>query len=317
MAKKVPVIIKKIRNNPPKPINFGIEKNISFSQLSMYSQCPKKWHLNYVEDHKTSEQSIHMTFGTAMHETIQHYLDVMDEKSGAEADRINIEEYFEERMRECYRKDYEKNKNIHFSTSEELREFYEDGINILTAFKKNKRKYFSKRGWYLVGCEVPIIISPNTRINNVRYMGYLDVVLYHEPSNTFTIIDIKTSTKGWNHYAKKDEMKQFQLILYKKFFSEQYDIPIKDIDVEFFIVKRKIWEDTEYPMSRIQQFKPAAGKVKINKAVNTLNKFLNEAFNFDGSFKDRTFVANPSKWNCTFCPFKDNLELCNALGKDL
>ena len=310
MAKKVPVIIKKIRNNPPKPINFGIEKNISFSQLSMYSQCPKKWHLNYVENHKTSEQSIHMTFGTAMHETIQHYLDIMYEKSGAEADRINIEEYFEDKMRECYRKDYEKNKNVHFSTSEELREFFEDGINILTSFKKNKGKYFSKRGWHLVGCEIPIIISPNTRINNVRYMGYLDIVLYHEPSNTFNIIDVKTSTKGWNHYAKKDEMKQFQLILYKKFFSEQYDIPIEDIDIEFFIVKRKIWEDTEYPMSRIQQFKPAAGKVKIKRAVTTLNKFLDEAFNLDGSFKDRIFNSVPSKWNCTYCPFANRKDLC-------
>ena len=108
MAKKIPIIVKKIRKNPPNPINFGIEKNISFSQLSMYSQCPKKWHLNYVENHKTSEQSIHMTFGTAMHETIQHYLDIMYEKSGAEADRINIEEYFEDKMKECYRKDYEK-----------------------------------------------------------------------------------------------------------------------------------------------------------------------------------------------------------------
>jgi RecB family exonuclease len=44
-------------------------------------------------------------------------------------------------------------------------------------------------------------------------MGYLDVVLYHEPSNTFKIIDIKTSTKGWNKYTKKDESKQFQLVL--------------------------------------------------------------------------------------------------------
>ena len=141
-------------------------------------------------------------------------------------------------------------------------------------------------------------------------MGYLDVVLYHEPSNTFTIIDIKTSTKGWNHYAKKDEMKQFQLILYKKFFSDQYDIPIKDIDVEFFIVKRKIWEESEYNISRIQQFKPAAGKVKLNKAVNTLNKFLNEAFNLDGSFKDRIFNPVPSKWNCTYCPFANRKDLC-------
>ena len=108
MAKKIPIIVKKIRKNPPNPINFGIEKNISFSQLSMYSQCPKKWHLNYVENHKTSEQSIHMTFGTAMHETIQHYLDIMYEKSGVEADKIDIDELFKENFRNSYREEYKK-----------------------------------------------------------------------------------------------------------------------------------------------------------------------------------------------------------------
>ena len=40
-----------------------------------------------------------MTFGTALHEVLQHYLDVMYEKSGAEADRIDIEELFEETLR--------------------------------------------------------------------------------------------------------------------------------------------------------------------------------------------------------------------------
>ena len=98
MPRKIPKIVKEIRNNPPAPLDFATEKNISFSQLSMYSQCPKKWSLNYREGHKVSEQSIHMTFGTAIHETIQHYLDVMYEKSGAEADRINLEDYFEEKL---------------------------------------------------------------------------------------------------------------------------------------------------------------------------------------------------------------------------
>ena len=57
--------------------------------------------------------------------------------------------------------------------------------------------------------------------NNVLYNGFLDVVMYHEPTNTFKIIDIKTSTRGWREKEKKDENKQFQLILYKHFFSEQ------------------------------------------------------------------------------------------------
>ena len=75
--KKAPQIVREIQNNKPEPVNFAYEKNISYSQLSMYTQCPKKWALQYRDGHKIREQSIHMTFGTALHETLQMYLDVM------------------------------------------------------------------------------------------------------------------------------------------------------------------------------------------------------------------------------------------------
>ena len=315
--KKVPIIVREIRNNPPSPVNFAVEKNISYSQLNMFTQCPKKWSLQYRDGHKISEQSIHMTFGTALHEVIQHYLDKIYEVSGAAADRIDLEELFEDTLRKCYANDYKKNNNQHFSSPIELREFFEDGKEILRFIKKKRNLYFKKKGTYLVGCEVPIVVAPNLRLNRVKYMGYLDVVLYHEATNTFKIIDIKTSTKGWNKWAKKDESKQFQLILYKYFFSKQYNIPIENIDFEFFIVRRKVYVDGDYPQKRVQQFYPASGKVKLNKAKNNLNEFISKAFNLDGSYKDTIFRANPSKWNCTFCPFKENTELCNAVGKNL
>ena len=315
--RKLPIIVREIRNNPPLPVNFAVEKNISYSQLSMFTQCPKKWSLQYRDGYKISEQSIHMTFGTALHEVLQHYLDVMYETSGAEADRIDIEELFEDTLRKCYAADYKKNKNQHFSSSTELREFFEDGKEILKFIKKKRNLYFRKKGTYLVGCEVPIVISPSLRLNRVKYMGYLDVVLYDEDLKKFKIIDIKTSTKGWNKWAKKDESKQFQLILYKYFFSKQYNIPLEDIDIEFFIVRRKVYVDGDYPQKRVQQFYPASGKVKLNKATTNLQEFINKAFNLDGSYKDTIFQANPSKWNCTFCPYKTNKELCNAIGKNL
>lgn len=315
--KKVPIIVREIRNNPPSPVNFAVEKNISYSQLNMFTQCPKKWSLQYRDGHKISEQSIHMTFGTALHEVIQHYLDKIYEVSGAAADRIDLEELFEDTLRKCYANDYKKNNNQHFSSPIELREFFEDGKEILRFIKKKRNLYFKKKGTYLVGCEVPIVVAPNLRLNRVKYMGYLDVVLYHEATNTFKIIDIKTSTKGWNKWAKKDESKQFQLILYKYFFSKQYNIPIENIDIEFFIVRRKVYVDGDYPQKRVQQFYPASGKVKLNKAKNNLNEFISKAFNLDGSYKDTIFGANPSKWNCTFCPYKENTELCNAVGKNL
>ena len=43
MPKKVPKIVREIQNNPPEEINFAFQKNISYSQYSMYKQCPHKW----------------------------------------------------------------------------------------------------------------------------------------------------------------------------------------------------------------------------------------------------------------------------------
>lgn len=310
--KKVPQLVKQIQKHTLKEINYAFEKAISYSQVSMFLNCPHKWSLQYKDGYYQSESSIHMTFGTALHEALQHYITTIYNVSGAEADRIDLEEYFEERFRETYLKDYKSNKNVHFSNSFEMREFFEDGLAILNFVKKKRGGYFSKRDWYLVGCELPLLLNPHPQFKNILYKGYLDVVLYHEPTNKFKIIDIKTSTRGWDDKTKKDETKQLQLILYKKYYSQQFGVPEENIDVEFFIVKRKVWEESPYPISRIQEYKPASGKVKMNKAINTVNSFIEEVFNYDGSYKDKQFEPNPSKFNCMFCPFSNNKELCNA-----
>ena len=135
--------------------------------------------------------------------------------------------------------------------------------------------------------------------------------MYHEDTNTIKIIDIKTSTRGWGDKDKKDEIKQTQLILYKKLFAEQYNFPVDNIEVEFFITRRKIFEEGDYPQKRIQEFIPASGKVKLNKAGQLLDNFLLEVFNSDGGYKPTDFEKRPSKHNCHFCPYKDNSDLCD------
>ena len=316
MAKKIPPIVKRIRNYTPESFNFGYQKHISYSQLSMFRSCPHKWALQYKDGHKTFSPSIHTVFGTAFHETLQHYLTVMYEKSGAAADRENINELLEDNLREEYSTQYKKNNNLYFSNGEEIREFYEDGIEILNFIKKKRSAYFSKKGWFLIGYEIPISTIPNNAYRNVIYQGFLDVVLYHEPSNTFKIIDIKTSTRGWNQKVKKDEDKHFQLILYKKFFSEQFGIPEKDIDIEFLITRRKVYVDGDYPQKRIQEFRPASGRNKLAKATRILNEFIETIFDKDG-YREKNYNPKPSKWNCAFCPFKENKKLCNIIGKNL
>jgi hypothetical protein len=309
MRKKPPVILKEIREKKLPEIDYATQKSISYSQMSMFNECPKKWSLQYREGHKSFTSSIHTVFGTALHETLQHYLTVMYEQSGAAADRLNTSEMLEENLREEYKKQYKANNNQHFVTPDELREFYEDGVEIIREFSKDKTKYFGKRGWHLIGCEVPIILTPHSKYQNVMFQGYLDVVLYHEPTNKIKIIDIKTSRQGWGKKEKSDENKQAQLVIYKKYFSELYNVPIENIEIEFMIVKRKVFESDIYVIKRVQQFKPASGKVKLNKVTKSIDEFIERAFDRNG-YKE---VDHQPKLNgnCKWCPFYKT-HLCSA-----
>ena len=65
---------------------------ISYSQLSMYNECPLRWKLNYVDDLSIRESNIHLIFGTAMHEVLQKYLEVMYHDSAKNADLLDLNE---------------------------------------------------------------------------------------------------------------------------------------------------------------------------------------------------------------------------------
>jgi hypothetical protein len=309
MKKKLPPILKEIKNKVLLEIDYANQKSISYSQLSMFNECPKKWALQYKEGHKQFTSTIHTVFGTALHEVIQAYLTVFYQQSGAEADRLNTSEMLEEALRNEYKKQYKSNNKQHFSEPGELREFYEDGIEIIRELSKNKGKYFSKRGWHLAGIELPLILPPHPKYPNIIFQAYLDIVLYHEPTNSIKIIDIKTSKQGWNKKEKSNEQKQFQLIAYKKYFSETYNIPLDNIEVEFMIVKRKPFKSEDFVIKRVQIFKPASGKVKLNKVAKSIENFVETAFDWNG-FKEVEHQPKINE-NCKWCPFHKT-HLCSA-----
>ena len=272
---------------------------ISYSQISMYSDCPLRWKLNYVDKLSISESNIHLIFGTAMHEVLQHYLNVMYTETVKNADEIDLDKMLRDKLVEQFKLAEEKDDKAP-CTKEELLEFFDDGILIIDFFKKRRNQYFSKRDWELIGCEIPIEVDLK---NNIKMVGYLDIVMRHIPTDSVKIIDIKTSTMGWNKWMKKDENKTQQLLLYKQFFSKQYDHPIERIDVEYFIVKRKLYENLDFPQKRVQKFVPASGKPSMNKVNGRLLKFVDEAFTEDGN-KRNNMIATPSKKSCKWCEFK-------------
>jgi hypothetical protein len=250
-------------------------------------------------------------FGTSVHVAMQHYIQVMFDTSGAEADRLDIESFFQQTFSDEYKKTLNDNKGIHFSSASEMREYYEDGLAIIDYFKKNKGEYFSTRKWDLVGIEMPLVQPIDPNHPNVYLKGYIDFVLYNENTNKIKIFDIKTSKMGWKDKEKKDELKMQQIILYKEYFGRQYNIDPEQIDVEFFIVKRKLYENLDFPQKRIQLLEPASGKGKRNKAIADITNFIDSVFNPDGTYKKDELIKNVSKESCQWCPFSQDLSKCN------
>ena len=273
---------------------------ISYSQLSMFRECPQRWKLNYLDKLRVFETNIFLIFGTAMHEVIQTWFEVMYNDSIKNANKLNLEQRLHDKLIEGFKKAKEE-EGKEPCTLEQLREFFQDGVEILDFVKKRRADYFSKRGYKLIGCEVPIDVDLK---KNVKMVGYLDLVILDEFHNTLKIYDIKTSTQGWNKWMKKDENKTQQLLLYKQFYSKQYNHPIDKIEVEYFIVKRKLWENAMFPQKRVQKFSPASGTVSMNKVAKRLDTFLDLAFDENGEQVSENIIPTPSKKACKWCEFR-------------
>jgi len=240
-----------------------------------------------------------------MHTVIQEYLSVMYNKSIVAADKLNMESRLKEEMVTEFTK-IKEGKGVLPCTQEEMMEFYQDGIAIINHFRKYRNKYFMKQNWELVGIEVPILKKVQ---EGVDMMGYLDVVIRNKISGKVVIIDLKTATRSWTDYQKKDFNKKSQLLIYKKFYSELFDVPLDKIDVMFLILKRKIAKNPDFPITRLQKFEPANGVPSINKTMNKLEEFRTGVFDNKGNYiLERNYVAKPGKI-CKFCEFY-NTEHC-------
>ena len=275
---------------------------VSFSQYSMWSNCPHQYKLSYIDELRDSSSNIHSVFGSAMHETLQEYLSRCLRISKSQADKgMDTKAFLKEKMREFFLKESNEGKDP-ICSKEELVEFLEDGNLILDYFQKSKNfnSFFSLKDDELVAIEQPI----NTKISeNVNFLGFIDFIVRSKTTGKYRITDFKTSTKGWSKYQKSDPIKNTQILLYKKFYAEMLKISEDMIEVEFIILKRKVSENADYHIPRISRHVPASGKPSINKAWKGFTEFVESVFNADGTYRtDVPFPKKPSKL-CGWCEF--------------
>tara|TARA_R110000744_G_scaffold53025_1_gene113413 strand:- start:65 stop:1018 length:954 start_codon:yes stop_codon:yes gene_type:complete len=306
-------ILENINKTVVPEMDWDTQKNISYTQLSAWSECPHRWKTMYIDRIK-QPPSIYFSFGTAMHETLQEYMELMYNHSQMKAEEFDIHKHFQDGFLRLYKEDSERaGKNL--VTQEQLIEFTNDGLEILDFFTKHRQEHFQKHGWELVGIEMPVLVEPHEDYPNVMLMGKLDLVMFDKTTHRLVIWDIKTSTRGWTKWDKANKLKTSQMVIYKKYFSDQYNVPVENIDVRYFIVKRKIPENPKYAAmkSRIQKFEPSSGKTTVNKIVENVREFIEDVF-VEGTHRYDTgkiHTKASEEKACRWCPFLDT-EHCDA-----
>lgn len=302
MTKKLIKEVELVKQFNYPTIDYTSQKSISYSQTLSYNTCPHQWALSYIKGLQIYKPSIHTVFGTSLHEVVQEWLTELYDGSVKKATEMDLGALLEEKLYTIYAQEKEK-YGEHFSSSAELSEFHNDGVEILKYIKKKRSAYFGTKYLKLVGVEIPLL---HQLADNIFFKGYIDIVLYDTQDDRYIIFDIKTSTSGWSEYAKKDDKKLAQLLLYKEFLAKQFSIDVEKVDVKYFIVKRKVPDDPMYPAMgrRIQEFVPPSGKIKRGQATNALSKFIDDAFDKEGKYVDKDYEQRPSKSNCMFCNYK-------------
>jgi hypothetical protein len=273
---------------------------VSYSQYGMWTGCQQQFKLSYIDKLGESSANIHTIFGSAMHETIQHFLSVMYGVSKKQALLLDVEGMLKEKLVEHFTTEKAKMTEGTPCTQIELEEFFGDGRQILHYFKTKLDKLYTKSGFELVSIELPLNAEVRPGVN---FVGFIDIVLKEVSSGKIIIIDLKTSTRGWNQYQKADKVKTSQMLLYKKFYSEKYNVPLDKIEVEYQILKRKISDTTEFTIPRISKFVPANGKPSVNAAWKGFMEFVDSVYDEVGAVKQVDFPTNKSK-ACDWCEFK-------------
>lgn len=281
-------------------------KKVSYSQFSLYNQCPNRWKLDYVDGLRTYDQSIHTLFGSCMHTVIQEWLQVIYNDSVKAGNSMDLAAKLKELMATEYKQSITEGQQ-HYSTPQELTEYYNDGVVILEYLRKKRTAYFTTKTTRLVGIEVPLEIPMK---NNVLFVGFIDLVMFDEVNKRVKIYDIKTSTMGWNKYQKADIGKTAQLILYKEFYAKQFNVDVDDVDVEYIILRRKINENLEFAPKRIQTFVPSSGKPTRNKVAKLFANFVDNCFTNEGEYRTDIHHQAIKQKLCAYCSYNTDEQRC-------
>lgn len=259
--------------------------NISYSQFSKYKFCPWKFYIEKVVNQGIDDKNIHLYFGQAFHETVQKKF--LDPNVTLETLKTNfkIVIFF------LIHKDK-------FQITREALDLYCQqayGIFDTIPFEKIHKEF------EVINTEFEFFYEIGSK---KVFHGIIDFILKNKKTGRYLLGDWKTSVKDWSNSKIKDEVFTSQLQFYKYFWAKKKDIPLKDIDIEYWVVSRE-------GKNKFTRFLVESTEKNIKTNVNDL-KYTMQLIHLDQKFPKVKFK---SSHKCNMCIYNGKPEFCNEEAK--
>jgi hypothetical protein len=224
--------------------------HISYSELKNWHHCPFYHKLVNIQKLKVFEGNEYTAFGTALHSVCEDLL----------TDEVDIPkpELFNQKFRDEIKKlkSEEINKKL-------IVDMFAQGGKLSEQVLPSLESYFDD-------CEVFMaeekLYEPISGTDDYLFKGYVDLII--KEGDNYHIIDWKTCSWGWDSRKRSDKMILYQLILYKHFFCQKYDISPDMVHTHFGLLKRTSKKNI------VELFKVTSGPKRIENALELLHKAI-------------------------------------------
>ena len=264
--------------------------HISYSELKTWKECPWKHKLMYVDKLETWEDNPYAEFGTIVHDVIENYL-----KTGV----MNIDNVESRLLEKWEQYGFDTEEYIEKLTlqrskfnlkyrHEAFNSWVKSAHNILNNIPDFMKQNFGD--WEYISAEEELYEEmPGYEL---KFKGFIDAIIKSNINGKekYWIIDWKTTgPRGWYTDKRRDFLTQAQIGLYKKFWSERENIPLKSVGCGYALLKRNTKQEKTAWFMTVSvgpKFITKADKL-IESMIKSVNKGLN--------LKNRS--------NCRFCSF--------------
>jgi ATP-dependent exoDNAse (exonuclease V) beta subunit len=258
-------------------------KHISYSAVKESTKCPYRFKLLYVDRVRPSLGNEFTTFGNAIHSVLE------DKIIANENDKDWLNE-FDQRFLKYIKKAYsDGSKSFDKNLVTEMRSQGKDLLpEVLPAIKKHFGDY------EVLGREIQLY-EPIDGEENIKFKGFIDLVIHTKSDDKYHVIDYKTCGWGWDRDKKSDKILMYQIVLYKHFLSQKLNIDPSQIETYYVLLKR-----TGKTGNKVETFRVTSGSKRIENALSVVRQTISYVKR-NKYLKNRAFCDKCDFFNTEHC----------------